>query len=145
MFRSGQKDILVATDIVARGIDIDDITLVINFDVPNDAEDYVHRIGRTARAGAGGSAITLVSEKDQMDFMKIEKFLGKDVEKMPIPASLGEGPAYEKKKSSDKRHKSSNKNKRASNNRNKKEHRNHRSKKNHDTPKTQSSETQKKA
>jgi superfamily II DNA/RNA helicase len=145
MFRSGQKDILVATDIVARGIDIDDITLVINFDVPNDAEDYVHRIGRTARAGAGGSAITLVSEKDQMDFMKIEKFLGKDVEKMPIPTSLGEGPAYEKKKSSDKRHKSSNKNKRASNNRNKKEHRNHRSKKNHDTPKTQSSETQKKA
>lgn len=145
MFRSGQKDILVATDIVARGIDIDDITLVINFDVPNDAEDYVHRIGRTARAGAGGSAITLVSEKDQMDFMKIEKFLGKDVEKMPIPASLGEGPAYEKKKSSDKRHKSSNKNKRASNNRNKKEHRNHRSKKNHDTLKTQSSETQKKA
>lgn len=145
MFRSGQKDILVATDIVARGIDIDDITLVINFDVPNDAEDYVHRIGRTARAGAGGSAITLVSEKDQMDFMKIEKFLGKDVEKMPIPASLGEGPAYEKKKSSDKRHKSSNKNKRASNNRKKKEHRNHRSKKNHDTPKTQSSETQKKA
>lgn len=145
MFRSGQKDILVATDIVARGIDIDDITLVINFDVPNDAEDYVHRIGRTARAGAGGSAITLVSEKDQMDFMKIEKFLGKDVEKMPIPASLGEGPAYEKKKSSDKRHKSDNKNKRASNNRNKKEHRNHRSKKNHDTPKTQSSETQKKA
>jgi superfamily II DNA/RNA helicase len=145
MFRSGQKDILVATDIVARGIDIDDITLVINFDVPNDAEDYVHRIGRTARAGAGGSAITLVSEKDQMDFMKIEKFLGKDVEKMPIPASLGEGPAYEKKKSSDKRHKSGNKNKRASNNRNKKEHRNHRSKKNHDTPKTQSSETQKKA
>jgi superfamily II DNA/RNA helicase len=145
MFRSGQKDILVATDIVARGIDIDDITLVINFDVPNDAEDYVHRIGRTARAGAGGSAITLVSEKDQMDFMKIEKFLGKDVEKMPIPASLGEGPAYEKKKSSDKRHKSSNKNKRVSNNRNKKEHRNHRSKKNHDTPKTQSSETQKKA
>lgn len=145
MFRSGQKDILVATDIVARGIDIDDITLVINFDVPNDAEDYVHRIGRTARAGAGGSAITLVSEKDQMDFMKIETFLGKDVEKMPIPASLGEGPAYEKKKSSDKRHKSGNKNKRASNNRNKKEHRNHRSKKNHDTPKTQSSETQKKA
>lgn len=145
MFRSGQKDILVATDIVARGIDIDDITLVINFDVPNDAEDYVHRIGRTARAGAGGSAITLVSEKDQMDFMKIETFLGKDVEKMPIPASLGEGPAYEKKKSSDKRHKSGNKNKRASNNRNKKEHRNHRSKKNHDTLKTQSSETQKKA
>jgi superfamily II DNA/RNA helicase len=94
LFRSAQTDILVATDIVARGIDIDDITLVINFDVPHDAEDYVHRIGRTARAGAGGSAITLVSEKDQPEFNKIEHFLGKEVEKMPIPELLGQGPEY---------------------------------------------------
>ncbi|MBQ5643122.1 MAG: DEAD/DEAH box helicase [Bacteroidaceae bacterium] len=94
LFRSAQTDILVATDIVARGIDIDDITLVINFDVPHDAEDYVHRIGRTARAGAGGSAITLVSEKDQPEFKKIEHFLGKEVEKMPIPEPLGQGPEY---------------------------------------------------
>ena len=82
---------------------------------------------------------------NQIDFMKIENFLGKDVEKIPIPDSLGEGPAYEKKKYSGKRHKSSNKNKKASNNRNNKSHRNNRSKKNYDTPKTQSSETQKKA
>ena len=97
LFRSAQTDILVATDIVARGIDIDDITLVINFDVPHDAEDYVHRIGRTARAGAGGSAITLVSEKDQPKFMEIERFLGKEVEKLEIPASLGKGPEYDGK------------------------------------------------
>lgn len=97
LFRSAQTDILVATDIVARGIDIDDITLVINYDVPHDAEDYVHRIGRTARAGAGGSAITLVSEKDQPKFMEIERFLGKEVEKLEIPTSLGKGPEYDGK------------------------------------------------
>lgn len=97
LFRSAQTDILVATDIVARGIDIDDITLVINYDVPHDAEDYVHRIGRTARAGAGGSAITLVSEKDQPKFMEIERFLGKEVEKLGIPKSLGNGPEYDGK------------------------------------------------
>ena len=93
-FKSNQIDILVATDIVARGIDIDDIQLVINFDVPHDAEDYVHRIGRTARAGAEGAAITLVSEKDQPEFLKIERFLGKEVEKREIPRELGEGPEY---------------------------------------------------
>lgn len=93
-FRSGMVDILVATDIVARGIDIDDIQMVINFDVPHDEEDYVHRIGRTARAGKGGKAITLVSEKDQFGFRKIEKFLKKEIEKMPVPEELGEAPAY---------------------------------------------------
>lgn len=93
-FKSQQIDILVATDIVARGIDIDDIQLVINFDVPHDAEDYVHRIGRTARAGAKGLAITLVNEKDQRDFQEIEKFLEKEVEKCSIPEALGEGPEY---------------------------------------------------
>ena len=75
-FRSGAIDILVATDIVARGIDIDDIAMVVNFDVPHDAEDYVHRIGRTARAGAGGVAVTLVSDRDRRKFAAIEKFLG---------------------------------------------------------------------
>lgn len=94
LFRSCQIDVLVATDIVARGIDIDDITLVINFDVPHDAEDYVHRIGRTARAGAGGKAVTLVSEKDQPLFHDIESFLEKEVDKMPIPSHLGNGPEY---------------------------------------------------
>lgn len=93
-FKSQQVDILVATDIVARGIDIDDIQLVVNFDVPHDAEDYVHRIGRTARAGSEGSAFTLVSEKDQPAFAKIERFLGKEVEKNEIPKELGEGPEY---------------------------------------------------
>ena len=95
-FRSGKIDILVATDIVARGIDIDDIQLVINFDVPHDKEDYVHRIGRTARAGKNGRSITLVSDKDQQYFARIERFLEKDVEKLTIPQSLGEGPVYNK-------------------------------------------------
>jgi len=93
-FKSQQVDILIATDIVSRGIDIDDIQLVINFDVPHDAEDYVHRIGRTARAGAEGKAITLVGEKDQPLFKSIERFLEKEVEKEAIPEALGEGPAY---------------------------------------------------
>ena len=95
-FKSGQIDVLVATDIVARGIDIDDITLVINYDVPHDTEDYVHRIGRTARADRDGEAITLVNEMDMYWFQQIEKFLEKEVEKMPLPADCGEGPAYVK-------------------------------------------------
>lgn len=94
LFRSAQIDILVATDIVARGIDIDDIQLVINYDVPHDEEDYVHRIGRTARAGRNGRAITLISEKEQPDFKQIERFLGKEVTKEAIPEELGDGPAY---------------------------------------------------
>ena len=93
-FKAGQIDILVATDIVARGIDIDDIQLVINYDVPHDEEDYVHRIGRTARAGKDGRAITLVSEKDQPLFAAIERFLEKEVPKEPVPAELGEALAY---------------------------------------------------
>ena len=93
-FRNGHINILVATDIVSRGIDIDDIDLVINYDVPQDPEDYVHRIGRTARAGAEGCAITFVSLDDQSRFQHIEKFLGKDVYKVPIPAELGEAPEY---------------------------------------------------
>ena len=93
-FKTGQIDILVATDIVARGIDIDDIQLVINYDVPHDEEDYVHRIGRTARAGRDGRAITLVSEKDQPLFAAIERFLEKEVPKEAIPEELGEAPAY---------------------------------------------------
>ena len=93
-FKSGQYDVLVATDIVARGIDIDDIEMVINYDVPHDTEDYVHRIGRTARANRDGRAITFVSEEDQYWFQQIEKFLEKVVEKMPLPEGCGEGPEY---------------------------------------------------
>ena len=93
-FKSGQFDVLVATDIVARGIDIDDIEMVINYDVPHDTEDYVHRIGRTARANRDGRAITFVNEEDQYWFQQIEKFLEKVVEKMPLPEDCGEGPEY---------------------------------------------------
>lgn len=93
-FKSGQLDVLVATDIVARGIDIDDISMVINYDVPHDAEDYVHRIGRTARADRDGVAITLISDNDMFYFQQIEKFLDKEVEKVTLPEDLGEGPAY---------------------------------------------------
>ncbi len=93
-FKSGQYDVLVATDIVARGIDIDDIEMVINYDVPHDTEDYVHRIGRTARDNRDGVAITFVNEEDQYWFQQIEKFLEKVVEKVPLPEGCGEGPEY---------------------------------------------------
>lgn len=93
-FKSRDLNILVATDILSRGIDIDDIDLVINYDVPHDAEDYVHRVGRTARAEAEGEAVTLVNEKDQRRFAAIEELIEKTVEKPPLPASLGDGPGY---------------------------------------------------
>ena len=93
-FKAGRINILVATDIVARGIDIDDIRLVINFDVPHDSEDYVHRIGRTARANNDGCAITFVSETEQSKFKQIENFLEKDIYKIPVPYELGEAPEY---------------------------------------------------
>lgn len=93
-FKSGQIDVLVATDIVARGIDIDDIAMVINFDVPHDPEDYVHRIGRTARAQRDGIAITFVAEDEIYSFKQIEKFLGREVEKVALPDGLGEAPDY---------------------------------------------------
>ena len=96
-FKAGQTDVLVATDIVARGIDIDDIRMVINYDVPSDTEDYVHRIGRTARADRDGEAITFISEDDIYRFQSIEHFLGKEVEKLPLPEGLGEAPAYTKR------------------------------------------------
>ncbi|HIZ01843.1 MAG TPA: DEAD/DEAH box helicase [Candidatus Bacteroides merdipullorum] len=93
-FKSGQVNILVATDIVARGIDIDDIRLVINYDVPHDNEDYVHRIGRTARANNDGVALTFVNEQEQGKFRSIERFLEKDIYKIPLPKELGSAPEY---------------------------------------------------
>ena len=93
-FKSGQLDVLVATDIVSRGIDIDDITMVINYDVPHDAEDYVHRIGRTARADRDGVAITFVNEDDMYAFHQIEKFLEREITRNPLPEGCGEGPEY---------------------------------------------------
>ena len=93
-FKNNKIDILVATDIVARGIDIDDIGLVINYDVPHDPEDYIHRIGRTARANADGVAITFVCEPEQGKFHKIEEFIEKDIYKIPLPPTVGPGPVY---------------------------------------------------
>ena len=101
-FKAGRINILVATDIVARGIDIDDIRLVINFDVPHDSEDYVHRIGRTARANNDGVALTFVSEKEQSNFKSIENFLEKEIYKIPIPTELGEAPEYKPRSFSNK-------------------------------------------
>lgn len=93
-FKAGRIDVMVATDIVSRGIDIEDISMVVNFDVPRCAEDYVHRIGRTARANAGGIAVTLVGERDQSKFGQIERFLKKEIRKDGVPASLGPAPDY---------------------------------------------------
>src|ERR1700749_1055181 len=93
-FRSRRLPILVATDILSRGIDIDNIEMVINYDVPNDGEDYIHRIGRTARAETDGVAITFVSEKEQNKFHRIEELLGTPVNKAAVPEQFGPPPAY---------------------------------------------------
>ncbi len=97
-FRAKRTRVLVATDVLSRGIDIKDINLVINYDVPGNAEDYVHRIGRTARADTTGVALTLVNENDMYNFDAIEKLIGKKVLKAPLPPELGEGPAWNPKK-----------------------------------------------
>jgi ATP-dependent RNA helicase RhlE len=93
-FRSKKTRILVATDILSRGIDIEDINLVINYDVPGDAEDYIHRIGRTARASSTGVALTFINEYDQQKFFQIESLIGAEVKKIPLPPEVGEGPVY---------------------------------------------------
>ncbi len=93
-FKNRNLNILVATDILSRGIDVEDIDLIINYDVPNDGEDYIHRIGRTARAESDGVAITLISPKEQSKFAEIEKLLGKPVQKVRLPAHIGDGPDY---------------------------------------------------
>lgn len=107
-FKSRQLQILVATDIVSRGIDVDDISLVINYNVPGEAEDYVHRVGRTARAEKSGLAITLISSEEYRKFKRIEEFIGTAVMKLPLPEALGAGPSIvemEKKHGSHFRHK----------------------------------------
>lgn len=93
-FKNRQLNILIGTDILSRGIDVEGIELVINFDVPNDAEDYVHRIGRTARAERTGTAITFVNEKDQGKFSSIENLIGRRITIVPLPEELGKGPEY---------------------------------------------------
>lgn len=93
-FKSGKVRIVVATDVLSRGIDIKNINLVINYDVPPDPEDYIHRIGRTARANTTGVGITFITEKDQVRFSRIEKLLGEEIRKTPLPKELGSGPEY---------------------------------------------------
>lgn len=91
-YRNGKVDVLVATDVVARGIDVTDVPLVINYDVPHDAEDYVHRIGRTARAENSGEAVTFVCPEDDRYWARIERFLGKEIDRIPLPDVLGDAP-----------------------------------------------------
>lgn len=93
-FRSRKLQVLIGTDILSRGIDVDGIDLVVNFDVPPDPEDYVHRIGRTARAESKGTAITFINEKDQRRFHAIETLIEKEVPKIPLPEFLGAAPIY---------------------------------------------------
>ena len=93
-FKNRKLNILVATDILSRGIDIEDIDLVINYDVPHDGEDYIHRIGRTARAETDGIAYTFIGEKEQNRFSQIEDLLGHPVKKAEIPAEFGGTPPY---------------------------------------------------
>ena len=93
-FRNRQLRILLGTDIISRGIDIEGIGLVVNYDTPHDAEDYVHRIGRTARAESTGIAVTFINEKDQPKFHRIERLIGYEVEKLPLPEGMGEAPMY---------------------------------------------------
>ena len=114
-YKSHKIEIIVATDILARGIDIDDIRIVINYDVPRDCDDYIHRIGRTARAGTTGRAITFVSEEDQPFFKQIEDFIEQDVPKIAVPKELGEAPAYEPKKEKEKKGEGRNKQKKGNN------------------------------
>jgi superfamily II DNA/RNA helicase len=104
-FRAKQLRILVATDVMSRGIDIKDINLVINYDAPNDAEDYVHRVGRTARAETTGIALTLINREDMYKLKRIEELIQKEIIKIPLPAELGPGPVWDSSKVRDnKRH-----------------------------------------
>jgi ATP-dependent RNA helicase RhlE len=93
-FKNKQLSILIGTDVLSRGIDVDGIGLVINYDVPPDPEDYIHRIGRTARAETTGTAITFINQLDQRKFYSIESLIGKEIPKIKLPEALGEGPAY---------------------------------------------------
>jgi len=102
-FRNKEIQILVATDVLSRGVDIKDINLVINYDVPRDAADYVHRVGRTARASTTGVALTLINPRDVHNFKKIEKLIETEVPKLPLPKELGDGPAYTTKRQHSKR------------------------------------------
>lgn len=107
-FKARQTRIVVATDVLSRGIDIKDINLVINYDVPNDPEDYVHRIGRTARAETKGMAVTLVNEEDMYKFQRIESFIENKFEKLAPSENLGAGPEWQEAQPKKKRRKKPN-------------------------------------
>lgn len=94
-FKAKQINVLIGTDVISRGIDIVGISLVINYDVPPDPEDYIHRVGRTARAATTGTAITFVNQKDQPRFAKIEELIGSSIEKLDLPEGFSAGPAYD--------------------------------------------------
>ena len=94
-FKNKQINMIIGTDVLSRGIDVEGISLVINFDVPPDPEDYVHRVGRTARAETTGTAITFINEKDQRKFLSIENLIGETIEKLSLPQAIGEGPVYQ--------------------------------------------------
>ena len=96
-FRGKSLAVLIGTDVISRGIDVVGISLVVNFDVPPDPEDYIHRIGRTARAETTGTAITFINDKDQHRFSRIEELIGKEIPKLPLPEGLGEAPIYNPK------------------------------------------------
>ena len=93
-FKNKQITILIGTDVLSRGIDVEGISLVINWDVPPDPEDYVHRVGRTARAETTGTAVTFINERDQRKFHAIERLIGEEIPKLPLPEEIGAGPAY---------------------------------------------------
>lgn len=97
-FKAGQYKIVVATDILSRGIDIDDLSHVVNYDIPDDPADYVHRIGRTARAGSSGAAISFINEKDQFNFYNIEQLIERELEKLLTPQDIGDSPTYDPKR-----------------------------------------------
>ena len=100
-FKNKQLKLLIGTDVLSRGIDVEGIGLVINYDVPPDPEDYIHRIGRTARAESTGHAITFINERDQRRFFQIEKLIGKEITKVPLPADIGPSFEYVPEKSKD--------------------------------------------
>lgn len=99
-FKNRSLKILIGTDIISRGIDVVGIELIINFDTPNDPEDYVHRVGRTARADSKGEAITFINDKDRNKFRRIEELIGLEISKIPLPEGFEEGPSYSKNASS---------------------------------------------
>ncbi len=93
-FKARKTRVLVATDVLSRGIDIKDINLIINYDAPKDAEDYVHRVGRTARVDKTGVAITLVNEEDMFRLHRIEELIETSIIKLSVPSALGDGPTW---------------------------------------------------